>query len=174
MKSIKIYAMAGAAAVALAFVLSATGAEQAVAEVVSHVIVDNTPAQSIPVRDVSGRDPFTVALTQSWPVGGTYTSIGYTIPTGKRLVVEHVSVRANVPSGQRVRGNLVTPSTPYPGTPSIPFSWQGNFSGQDLLVGSLPMRAYVDGKVTLTVLRNSSSGSGNWQATIIGYLIPTT
>src|SRR5262245_13589439 len=133
MNSFKTWVVALGAAVVFTVVLVGTGAERAVAEVVSHVIVDNTPAQAIPVREMSGREPFTASLNGAWTSGGSTAATGsFVVPAGKRLVVEYASVRAAVPSTQRItQARLCAVSTPSSACHGLVFSFQGTYNGFD-------------------------------------------
>ena len=176
MRIVKTSLAAGGVAVVLAFVLSATGAERALAVVISHVIVDNTPAQAVPVREMSGREPYTVSLSSAWNSGGsTAATASFTVPSGKRLVVEYLSVRAAVPSGQRItQGRVCGPSTPSSSAcHAISFVFQGSFNGFDNFTAAQPMRAYLNaGSSSVSVFKNSTIGSSGWQGAVVGYLIP--
>jgi hypothetical protein len=172
MRIIKTYAVAGGVAIALAFVLSATRVDRALAEVVSHVIVDNTAGQAVPIRDVSGRAPYTVSLGAGF---GSYTLTNkpFTVPQGRRLVLESVSVRTEVPVGQKVFAYIKTLSTPDLGAHWLMFTPQGTFFGHDELVATQSLHVYANqGTNYVYVGRNSSNGTGTWTATLVGYLIP--
>ena len=186
MKGMLAFAAAGGVVVLLAlalFELSHPGPAQAThVEGAGHVFVNNPtgqavpirdvtpPAQAVPIRDVSGRDPFTVYLTGSWSSGVYLTSKTFTVPSGKRLVIEYASIDGFTSSGHAF-AELVTPSTPSNGHYFFEFT-SPTSSG---FTAAQPMRAYANaGTSTLILTRNATSETGQWEATIVGYLIPTT
>jgi hypothetical protein len=186
MKSMLAFAAAGGVVVllALAFLaLSDPGPAQAThIGGAGHVFVNNPsdqavpirdvtpPAQAVPIRDVSGRDPFTVYLTGSWGSGVYQSSKTFTVPSGKRLVVEYASIDGFTTTGHGF-AELVTPSAPSNGH----YFFEFTSPTSDGFTAAQPMRAYANaGTSTLILTRNATSGTGQWEATIVGYLIPTT
>ena len=174
MKGILTFAATGGivALLALGF-LALTDAGPALATHVDgagHVFVSNAPGEAIPVRTMDGRAPHTVYLSGSWSSGQFQSSKSFTVPSGKRLVVEYASIDGFTGSGH-AQGELVTPSSPSNG--HYFFEFTSPFSSG--FTAAQPMRAYANaGTSTLILTRNSTSGGGQWEATIVGYLIPAT
>jgi hypothetical protein len=90
------------------------------------------------------------------------------VPAGKRLIVEHVWVRADVPAGQAPLVNLFAGRNL-----SILLTQQVNYFGNMVYVGGGPMRFYVDsgGVFMLTAGRNATSGTALIGMTVSGQLI---
>jgi hypothetical protein len=71
------------------------------------VSVSNLGDSPLPVRDVDspGRQPVTAEGSCS---GSGCTGTVYTVPAGKRLIVEYASITANIPAGKVARWRLFT------------------------------------------------------------------
>jgi hypothetical protein len=97
-----------------------------------------------------------------------------TVPAGKRLVVESVSVNGAMDVGQRLRYVALQSSS---GNVSVehwlPVSQYVTVGTRDHFVGNQALRLYVEpgGTLFVTATRNPSSGSGFFSATVIGHLI---
>ena len=175
MKGILTFAATGGVVALLAIgFLALTDAGPALAthvDAAGHVYVSNQPGEAVPVRTMDGRTPFTVYLSGSWSSGQYQSSKSFTVASGKRLVIEYASLEGFSGSGSHASVELVTPSSPSNGhyffERTSPFT-----SGFTV---AQPMRAYANaGSSTLILSRNATSGTGQWEATIVGYLIPTT
>jgi hypothetical protein len=175
MGGIKVFAAVGGvlALVAVGFAIAEAGPARAThVEGATHVYVNNPTGEPIPVRDMSGREPFTVSLSGLWNSGDKTSSKAFTVPSGKRLVVEYVSVNANVPTGQRVRGYLYGNSTPVAAS-FLLFTREGSFGTYDVFVAAQPTRAYLNaGASSLVIQRSSDAGLTGWSGSVVGYLIP--
>ena len=90
------------------------------------------------------------------------------VPAGKRLVVEHVWARADLPGGQ---APLVTIFIGVNIPVSLPL--QTHFFGTDIFVGGGPMQFHVDngGLFSFNAARNATAGTGIVNLTVSGYLI---
>lgn len=104
----------------------------------------------------------------------------YTVPEGKRLVLEHVSAQARLNSGDRLtsmalallRPNGVTLGSHYLPTPA---GVSNQPIGDDVVFNiSQPLRMYLDAgyKFMCQAVRNTSlSGNSNVSCTVSGYLV---
>ena len=102
------------------------------------------------VVPVSGAvpQPFQVSsYYDDWEDGKEYRTFTVNAPAGKILVVEHVSFRASVPSGQLVRAELACQGVTNGGLSGayVPMEFQGAFDGESLFVASAPTRCYARG-----------------------------
>jgi hypothetical protein len=155
---------------ALLVAASTTGHAQ-IARPASDVIVVNTPA----VRDADNptRQPLQAADECQAPSSGCGGTI-YTVPLGKRLVIEYVSMTASIPVGEvaelRVQttagGAGIVHYLPLT-APAVLFNGFGRVStGQQL-------RLYVDpgDSVNLEAIRSDSAGDGFFRFSLSGYLV---
>lgn len=92
----------------LSAVLGATVLREPIAfaaQPVTGVIVGNTASQPVPVTGTiqvaDGRVPFETRLNVQAEDGVSNASNGFDVPTGKRLVVEFISVFVGLPKGQK-------------------------------------------------------------------------
>lgn len=93
----------------------------------------------------------------------------FEMPAGEQLIVEFVSVRVWVPSGQVATCALQTGGPVEHPIPLVP---QGSLFGDDAFVGVLEGRIYVDG-AGLGVFCQRSGGGDDWMvhASFSGYLV---
>lgn len=168
--------------VGLFLLLAATGAPDA--KTATDVFVVNTNTDPVPVTIT--RDPangrFQADLTVDLFPGVTGNTSGFfVVPTGKVMVIEHVSVHGYVPNGQKMLFDLQTFSTGvsehhwlesvdeggdfpeilYDGTPVV----------AEVFRVSEALRLYGDSDSNLffTAQRNSAVGQGRASITISGY-----
>ena len=98
-------------------------------------------------------------------------------PTGKRLVIEHISVLSEVPSGQRINvyftSNITTSVGGIGGGLNFLVSqFQGTYQGPtDWFIASQPMHIYTDSAPILIGNRNDIVGTASVDATISGYVV---
>ena len=92
-----------------------------------------------------------------------------TVPDGYRLVIETVSVRASLPTGERSWRTWIY----YPGSFFVPLFLAGNSAGRDNYYGSERVELYVDpGEDVQWVLnRDSSVGEASVYFNISGHLV---
>jgi hypothetical protein len=145
--------------------------------------VNNTvkidPNNTLSVRDVDNpsRQPFAAQQFGAWndgaqQAGDTIT----TVPIGKRLVLEYVSVRGAVLTGQKMLAPGITLTT---GGSVVSHylttsAFQGVLTGRDVYVSSQEVRLYADQgtEVSGFAYRDSPTGNGaNVTFTISGYLV---
>jgi hypothetical protein len=95
------------------------------------------------------------------------------VPAGKRLVIEHVSLRANMPPGQKILFARITDTRHF--NQYIPVQFQGSHSptGRDNYVGSQGFRQVVppEERVCLEVIRNTTDGEAWITWGVSGYYI---
>jgi hypothetical protein len=190
-------------------VLLVTGWGSAMAGQVSGVLVTNTNANPVPVQAVgtlpvheqgtanvavpgvvSTKASDNPALqpaeeTEAFTVGPSTTGGGgtvYTVPAGKRLVIETATAIADLPTGQRASANLLinlagaTGRTgPGIGVFGIPMSLSFDSGTVALSMGSLGSHMYADAGTTVdvSVARSDGAGSGTFTVAIAGYLVST-
>ncbi len=122
------------------------------------------PTDSLPVRDVDNpaRQPFSFSFFSHWVGSNIDLSQSFTVPAGKRLVVEQLSVDAElVPSAnQKINARVLTVTPGVCGlTPcnqnstyySIPGAAAFSSVSLQEFVASGQMRSYADPETTVTV-----------------------
>jgi hypothetical protein len=190
-------------------VLLVTGWGSAMAAQITNVLVSNTSANPVPVQAVGTlpvheQGTANVAVsgvvatkasdnpaiqpaeeTELFTVGLGATGGGgtvYTVPTGKRLVIETATVIAQLPAGQRASTNLLinlagaTGKTgPGVGVFEIPMSESFDNGTVAICAGSLGSHMYADAGTTVDVSvdRSDGTGSGTFTVAIAGYLVNT-
>jgi hypothetical protein len=136
----------------------------------TQVIVDNTAANPVPVKDVASaaRQPFSGSQNAFFQSGSRDAFFNLPLPpAGKQLVIESVTVNALIPTGQ----NLWSASINHNPLIIVP---QGDVgTGSDAFTASQQFRLYITSQdsITFIVSRNSSTGSGVVVGTISGYLV---
>jgi hypothetical protein len=147
------------------------------AETAKDVNVVNTPTvQSQQSGDWSvnidkTREPFQRSVVFTTPAGFSQFFGEFTVPEGKRLVIEQVSAISLPPSGQIVRNYvLITTVDGALAFHTIP----STFNGFADFVGCQQVRVYADGGtlVKLGAARDTSTGSYETVGAVSGYLIP--
>ena len=118
--------------------------------------------------------PFAKQLSATFPVGAPGTTASFTVPAGKRLVIETVSLLVTLPFGQIVESFSITTSVngqvidcslfPSP----IPQSGSGSIYGV-----TQPLKIYADAgtQVIAGILRGFAAGDGSFTLAISGYLV---
>jgi hypothetical protein len=146
------------------------------------VIVVNTPAAPVPVTGVvevmndALYQPY-IRLASVFLTGGTTREVSFDIPDGKRLVVETVSVQADVPAGQKVHVMLDVLEGISPVLSVVPVQSPGPFLGVEYYVANLPFKLRKDAmpgttdEIRVRMIRDSSAGDAGLAATIHGYLV---
>jgi|SRR5215470_6299444 len=141
------------------------------------VVVTNTTAQSIPMvglvkdMDSPGRTPFRTTILQfnvpasNGVFDGTGSKFLTSVPTGMRLVIEHVSGRCLASPGIALLqttpagSNLITASEYLP----------GDIFSKSV---SVPLKFYADqGEYVYINASNSGFSAGNCYITVTGYYI---
>ena len=99
------------------------------------------------------------------------------VPAGKRLVIEHVSVRAELPPGQTARASIVVSLEGQPVSHWLVMVGQGTVIGtptnRAVFVASQTTRLYADpgGGWGVNTERDSDVGGGVAYASISGYFV---
>lgn len=136
----------------------------------------NEPIPVQVVDDFAARNPFSRTFVRDFDFGSAGLRLEIEVPEGKRLVIEHVSVRATLPVGQKIRITLGTLVTAYDfvattvGTFPF-FDSHSNPVEQDVLVASEQVRLYADRDVVFELDRNNAFGEGKAIMSISGYLV---
>jgi hypothetical protein len=164
--------LATAAALLIVQALLFTGPGQALAQDVASVLIANTAANPVPVRDVdNGQQP--VIVQGAFGIGtGQFNGSGslLTVPAGKRLVIETVSIFFGIPQGQFLEQlALGAGFHSFQLTPPR----KGTSTGTDYYGGTFAFRTYFDpgAKVTVSAVRSANSGSTIINVTMSGYYI---
>ncbi|MGH7287441.1 MAG: hypothetical protein ACREI8_05415 [Myxococcota bacterium] len=179
---------------AIALLAPLTGrAQPAVVGPTKPVLVVNSPAEPVPVDGtVSVEGPVTVTDADnpafqpfqneelfSIPAGSLGDDESFTVPSGKRLVIEFVSFKLVVPTGQKptfnwVRINGSTGSVDF----FFPLTVQatGDLIGgvnSDIFIGSSETRLYADpgSTVGLSVRRDADVSTGSASVSVSGHLV---
>lgn len=143
-------------------------------KVAGSVDVGNTPL-SVTSTDDPGRQAFSFQDNHGMTNGSEGTSIQFTVPTGKRLVIQFVSALASLQSGQRLaRADIQTESNGQFALYDLLPAFVGTFtSGGDNVVAAQDVTLYADGEtdVILLVQRDSTTGNGELHGAVSGYLM---
>jgi hypothetical protein len=160
------------------------------------VTVINTAANPLPVA-VQGTPTVNAQQQGTWNVGVTNTDAKqsvqrttlvilpagtqiddetmYTVPAGKRLVIEQASVRAQLGSGTHAAMPFIRTFGPSLGVFYVPLTPLGAFAGMgEVQIGSEHIRAYavagsnVDASITVDT---ATGGSSRFEVTFAGYLV---
>jgi len=177
--------------VMLAGIIGVLLTPKALHAVATAVQVVNTFANPVPTwrTDNDGRNPVRLDFTgfsnntffsgvMNDPTNG---EAPYSVPVGKRLVVDTISVQAQVPPGQKVFvlfANGTSGQTFSGSRVWIPLLLQGSFFGgaDDILVNSIPVHDYVDSgnQYSWQLQRNNSSGEISFELLVFGHLVDCT
>lgn len=127
------------------------------------------------VSDINNpaRQPVQLNFAETIPAGSTQASFGtviYTVPAGKRLVLEYFYGHAVAPAGQGVNVALLFPDYYYPLQER-----SGIFAdpGRSLFQSNEPVRIYYDPGATVRILtyRNQTAGSASTNTRLNGHLV---
>jgi hypothetical protein len=141
------------------------------------VTIGNTASSPVLERDLDNpaRHRFQIngnCITSAVEPSGC--DIPFTVPSGKLLVIESVSVEAATPIGLQARASIRVvqdgAGIPY----FFPLQLQGTFPAHDEFHGMEPVRLYADPGSTVTVaveFSSSSIGNASGYGAISGYLV---
>lgn len=143
------------------------------------VIVTNTP---LFMRDVDNpaRQPFQMGFPFTMNSGTQQVFQSFTVPAGKRLVIEYVSMGSgSVPVGQHLFIIITTTVGAVGAFHFVAVTPQGSIpppNAADTFVASQPMRVYADPGTTVTIQmqRDSADGACGPNLTVSGYLVDVT
>ena len=123
-------------------------------------------------------EPIRQSITFSIPSGEFFASPTiYTVPTGKRLVIEHSSASCGMPPGQRVNYfSILTQPNGGPrtlGALDLVPVFVGDFPGESAFRASTPMKLYGHSETTVEVIagRRVTTGQALCSFTISGFLV---
>lgn len=142
----------------------------AVAEKIKDVFITNDAAHPVPA--VAGGSPLVLSLHDFCTEDGD----SFTVPEGKRLVIEDVAGSVTAPTGERRRTLLLIDD---PTTPEVPFAWvlpqtlQENQSTSDIYLSHESLKTYAESgwKVEARIGCPLAPSGGGMGLTISGYLI---
>lgn len=137
-------------------------------------------AQGSPASGTQGL-PVVIAVTATEPFqqevelsigpanSAAYASIA--VPSGKRLVVEYLSLFGNLPAGQRLSVSLATLVSGLRASYRPQINTQDAGDGTVSVSANQVMRVYADPGtiVSVSAARNSSSGSNSLTVSVSGY-----
>jgi len=141
------------------------------------MLVINDDAHAVPVRDLDdpGRHAFVFSESDAFKDGDLSRTFQFTVPEGKRLVLEAVSMHAFLPEDQTLTIALVRTRVNEQnlGHSMGPTSHGKNPGGLLLSLVSAERTLYADGgtEVSLTAQRSADDGSGTFSASVSGHLI---
>ena len=98
----------------------------------------------------------------------------FTVPAGKRLVIESVDGQISVPTGEQFLAKIFTTASGVASGHALPFTSKVNFGSFDVYATAVSTRFYADPgtKVFYLVDRNSGAGgSGPTEIEFSGYLV---
>lgn len=130
-----------------------------------------------PARAAQGADdlkqPYQRLLVMPLDPGKFSESVSFTVPVGKRLVVEQASASASMPTGQKVTVNVATTGGGLNGRAWLALAAQGAISGSDRYAAAEPLRMYADSgtAVTFQAARSDASATASLNFSIAGYLV---
>ena len=118
------------------------------------------------------RTPFLKTISASIAANTLNGTINFSIPVGKRLIIETISVRASLPTGQALQASFSGIGAET-FTLFLPMSLQGTFGPNDVYVTTQKVRLIIDRRLIpvlgVDVLR-SGAGAATFHATVAGYL----
>ena len=134
---------------------------------------------SVDLLNDAFRTPFNTNVTGTIAAGSlTSFPAAINIPAGKRLVIETISVRVRVPSGQRVQAELQ--ATAAVGSRATGFEcpigvqFEGIFEREDVFVGTHRVRLVIDrrqvSRLEFSFSRSANFSAGSFTAFLGGYL----
>ena len=140
------------------------------------VTVGNSLTSPVQVHNVNdATTPFEERLVFNIDPGNQQNHGSFAVPTGKRLVIEHISANTTGPSGQKFIAGLTTEVTGGGGLNWLVLQFQGTFplgtGPVDVFTLSQSMHVYTESPPIFIVTRTDITGSATADATISGYLV---
>ncbi len=167
----------GLVALLTASLIPSTPAFSATQATAQQVVVTNTTAQSIPMvglvkdMDSPGRTPFRTTILQfnvpasNGVLDGTGSKFLTSVPSGMRLVIEHVSGRCLASPGVALLQTTAAGSNSITASEYLPGDIFSKFV-------SVPLKFYADqGEYVYLNASNSGFSGGNCYMTVTGYYI---
>lgn len=115
--------------------------------------------------------PFGIRIDANLP--GGYSAQNFTVPAGKRLVIDYISGETGAPSGAHVDLIVATYINGQECELHLPMIAQGIFSGRDTFTTSNAVKIYADSgsTVTLSGSANSTTAGSFMTISIYGHYI---
>ena len=145
----------------------------------SNVVVTNSPAQPVPVKEQNNPafQPFQWQGQPTVALGNSDTITTFTVPAGKRLVIEGISAQVYVSgavTGEVPRLILGTNAAGVWANTFTPMTYVGNSGPSPSYAVSQPLRMYADPGSTVDVeLRRSTDLNGNYTGILISTITVT-
>jgi hypothetical protein len=143
--------------------------------VAGSVTVGNAAGSPVPVRDVDrqSKQNFSWSWAVSIAPGNEFAPpLEFSVPAGKVLVIETVSMKVELPAGQNLRAAFATFSGGVASEFYLPLV-AGDFGGFRRHQGTFPVRVHADPGVRVWTLvhRDSDVGGGAAWFNVAGYLV---
>ena len=141
------------------------------------VHLSNGADNPVPVRDIDNlQQPFQKSIiAPSMPSGSAITDVTFTVPDGKRLVLEFASINGGVPSGQTLTAYLQTHvGDEFNAIFPIVMTQVGSFGNLNVFHASQPIKLYADRGTTVRCAAIRTGTADNASAvgfTLAGYLV---
>ena len=123
------------------------------------------------VTDYADEAPFSIRLDIVFSSG--FGSGTFTVPAGRRLVIDYISADAGVAPGGNVLFDVATYLNGAEVESHPPMTSQGVILGQQVYAASAPVKIYADpgSTVTIAFLSSAASGSGGAIVGVYGHLV---
>ena len=141
------------------------------------VRLSNGSNNPVPVRDIDNlQQPFQkTVIAPSIPSGSAITDVTFSVPDGKRLVLEFASINGGVPSGQTLTAFLQTHvGDEFNAIFPIVMTPVGSFGTLNVFHASQPIKLYADRGTMVRCAAIRSGTTDNASAvvfTLAGYLV---
>jgi hypothetical protein len=138
--------------------------------------VVNDTDQAVPVREVGRetREPFHRQFVLDWSDGSGFSTGSYSVPSGKRLVVEYASLSAYLPpSGQTMFVRVTTTVGGADAFHTLAVQKREDYGLLKQFEGAHLVRLYADSATTVRVAagRLPAAEVANCTLTLSGYLV---
>lgn len=97
--------------------------------------------------------------------------ISFSIPAGKRFVIELVTASISVPGGETVRLRMYTGLGTSPSNLDLVVTPQGTVGGQAVFVATHALRAYAESLLQFNINRDNATTKGYALICLSGYLV---
>lgn len=140
------------------------------------VRVVNEADEALPVREVGreAREPFQHQFALDWPEANDFVFATYSVPSGKRLVVEYASAWAYLPAtGQTMFVRMTTTAGGSSAFHTLALQKREDYGVLKQFEGAHLVRLYADPATTVRVSvgRVPAVGTANCTVTLSGYLV---
>ena len=119
------------------------------------------------------KQPFQKMLVATLDGSEFNETVSFTVPAGKRLVIETVSANAAMPTGQKAIINVATVGGGQNGRAWLALAEQGNVSGLDRYAVAQSLRMYADPLTTVAfqVVRSGAASTASFNFSVAGYYV---